>query len=1379
LKGHWIPAADKPISLDGQQSSLEKPSDILSANARFDDDDNIDRIDATFLDGRKLILGYDTKNTHLYDELDFSKGPDGKVTAAQITLDPDVLAAGMSIGQIFGSAIGASLGGNSLVGHLVRGAVGGLIGQKFVQALAISMTSDLSKISLNDVFASQGVSVANAGIGVISSFLTAELGHALHLNGFDGQLFNTAVSGFTTSMLTQVTSKMASDGLTFAGAIAAMDWGNAVSGALGTAGFSIESLLGSYLGHELVPAKTHEGAVGGQLLGAIGSFILPGLGSLIGTVLGTWIGNQFGTEPSPGAVDLLDQAGRLYGYAPYQHSDGGSYEPSDKMAKAAADIVNTYLHAVDGVVLDHSKQVTVGYIKNPNLLFISGTPGHTDRSFISADDAVHAAALDVLQNVEVIGGDLLMKRAHQNSASIHPELAPAQGGLPGQSQVSGAQQLVTMSGDLAVAQDYENYLNNREAINALIAANPESAFAAGWIATFARVNDLGLNHTNASDFLGGLAGWLDSVNKAGLGAVAADASLKHGSGGTVTVDIKVPNGTEVPGALSVFADALSQHSDASGTTVEFSLGAALAAGAYHGPASEFVSSQTGFWQVTGGTGNNVWFGRHDYHNDYRDDNAGQSHDILVGGNAGDFIHAGNGFDFVDGGAGDDLLYGGQGNDILVGGRGNDVLYGGQDNDTYVFNRGDGPDWVVDDGGSDTLLFGPGIGIADVSVSFSNTNNLIVAVKDPAHPGAPVTDYITLQGWALANNRIEYFRFADGSAMDIGPSFGTWTVPFGASFSGRTVMENSPNGAVVGTVAGFDLLDGANLTYSLVNPDGRFAINASTGAVTVAASLLLDFESWRSHDITVRTADAAGHTFDKTFTIGVTDVFEAPSGVTLSNSSVAENSAGGTAVGTATGIDNDPHAVLSYALVNDAGGRFAINASTGAITVANGALLDYEAAASHAITVRALDQFSHAFDKPFTIAVTDVPETTGGPGDDHLYGTALADVMDGGAGNDVLTGGAGSDRFIFRPGSGADIITDFAAGAGTDDKLDLTAFANSFSLGVVLAHTTQSGADTVINFGGGDTITLQNVAKASLSGSDFVGMEAFTYGGIWTPAGSGSDNTWHVGDFNGDGKDDIFRYLNDSGEQVFVSTGSGFAYSSVWSGAGNGSDGKWHVGDFNGDGKDDAFRFIAGSGDQMFLSSGSVFYWNGVWTPAGAGSDGTWHVGDFNGDGKDDVFRYLGGEDVFLSNGSSFGNESMWSTAGAGSDGKWYIGDFNGDGKDDLFRALGGTGNQVFLSTGSNFVYGGLWTPASVGTDGTWHVGDFNGDGKDDIFRYLAGQSGADVFLSNGSTFVYDTSWTGAGIGVDNQWYVGDFNGGGADDIFRYLDGVGMFPSAFG
>jgi hypothetical protein len=392
------------------------------------------RFERTVLDSAEESLKYyDPNNTHPYDRLDVTKAPDGEVTTAQVTLDPNMLAAGMAVGQIFGSAIGGALGGNSLVGNLAGSTIGGLIGQKFVQVLATSMTTDLSTVSLSDVFAGQGISVANAGIGAISSFLTAELGHALHIGGFDGQLFNTAVSGFTTSLLTQVTDKMARGGLDFAGAVAAMDWSQAVSGAIDVAEINLGNLLGSYLGHELVPAQTREGAIGGQVFGAIGGFILGPVGSLIGTIIGTLIFNNFGTQPSPGAVDLLEQAGYLYGHREYQLSpDGGDYAISNKMASAADDIVNAYLHAVNGAALDYSKQVTIGYIKNPDVLFISGTPGHTDRSFTSADAAVQAAALDVLQNNEVIGGDLLMmKSAHQNSTSNIPEAAPARGGMLG------------------------------------------------------------------------------------------------------------------------------------------------------------------------------------------------------------------------------------------------------------------------------------------------------------------------------------------------------------------------------------------------------------------------------------------------------------------------------------------------------------------------------------------------------------------------------------------------------------------------------------------------------------------------------------------------------------------------------------------------------------------------------------------------------------------------------------------------------------------------------------------------------------------------------------------------------------------------------------
>jgi hypothetical protein len=845
--------------------------------------------------GDALVKFYDSRNIHPYSELDISEGADGKPTAAQVVLDQSIISAAGSVGQIFGSAIGQALAhGKDPFLAIAGSTVAGLIGQKLLQTFTVSVASDFSREIVGDFATVTRFDVAHAGAGAICSFLTGELGRALKINGFDGELFNTVSNGFITSVLSQVSDKILS-GLSFEAAIATIDF---AAGAIGV-GNNINSLLGSYLGRELVPAQTHEGAVGGQLFGAIGSalevsgvlgellggvfdFIIPGIGSLVGTILGTLVGDAIASHPHPAAVDTIDPAGDHYGYTHSSVAEGGTYVAPDKMAVATDAIINAYLHAVNGVTLDHSKQTMVGYVTDPDFRYINGwVPSHTYLSFISPDDAVQAAALDVLQHIEMIGGDLLLKRAHQNSPSNIPDAGPEWNGLTAASSQSGAEKLATMSGDLSVAQDYENYLNNREAINALMAANPDSAFTAGWIATFARVNDLKLNQVGMSDFLGGLVGYLDSVNKAGLGAAAAAATVKQ-SGTTITIEIKVPNGADIPGSLSAFADQTNVSSDAGGQTVQLVFNNNLSAGGFH--------------LLPGGGGNAIWFG-----------NAG-GNDILVGGAGNDTIHGGDGWDFIDGGAGTDTLFGEAGNDILRGGTGNnDNLQGGAGDDTYVFNRGDGTDTVWDDykpltfvpatsggsfggniggvsgtyeprpadGGSDSLVFGAGIRVADVTTTASG-NNLIVTVRNPANPNAP--DTITLQDWALQYNRIEFFKFADGTTLNLAggqASLAAYRVPFGETLSHSSVAENSANGTVVGTVAGFDLDAAAGLSYALLDSaGGRFAINASTGVLSVGNGSLLDYETATSHQIKVRTADQSGHVFDKVFTIAVTDLNEA-------------------------------------------------------------------------------------------------------------------------------------------------------------------------------------------------------------------------------------------------------------------------------------------------------------------------------------------------------------------------------------------------------------------------------------------------------------------------------------------------------------------------
>ena len=109
---------------------------------------------------------------------------------------------------------------------------------------------------------------------------------------------------------------------------------------------------------------------------------------------------------------------------------------------------------------------------------------------------------------------------------------------------------------------------------------------------------------------------------------------------------------------------------------------------------------------------------------------------------------------------------------------------------------------------------------------------------------------------------------------------------------------------------------------------------------------------------MRATSTDGSFQTRVFTIAIDDVDEFDVGP-ISDSDAAvnevnENAANGTVVGvTALASDADAtNNTILYTLDDNAGGRFAIDGSTGVVTVADGTLLDREAAASHNITVRA-------------------------------------------------------------------------------------------------------------------------------------------------------------------------------------------------------------------------------------------------------------------------------------------------------------------------------------------------------------------------------------------------------------------------------------------
>ena len=108
-----------------------------------------------------------------------------------------------------------------------------------------------------------------------------------------------------------------------------------------------------------------------------------------------------------------------------------------------------------------------------------------------------------------------------------------------------------------------------------------------------------------------------------------------------------------------------------------------------------------------------------------------------------------------------------------------------------------------------------------------------------------------------------------------------------------------------------------------------------------------------------------------------DVNEAPTNLALDHASVDENQPAGTLVGNASASDPDGN-TLTYSLTDNAGGRFAIDAATGAITTTQA--FDYEASHGYSVTVRASDGGGLFVDKAFAIAVGDVNEAPTAHGD---------------------------------------------------------------------------------------------------------------------------------------------------------------------------------------------------------------------------------------------------------------------------------------------------------------------------------------------------------------------------------------------------------------
>ena len=232
--------------------------------------------------------------------------------------------------------------------------------------------------------------------------------------------------------------------------------------------------------------------------------------------------------------------------------------------------------------------------------------------------------------------------------------------------------------------------------------------------------------------------------------------------------------------------------------------------------------------------------------------------------------------------------------------------------------------------------------------------------------------------------------ADGSVDGSGDTDNSINDVIDDNSRSNSVSENAAIGDVVHITANAIDLDGDDVRYELSDDaNGLFAIDSTTGVVTIAGNL--DADSATSHTIEVTAFSTDGSSASEQFDISVTQADNTTPGEgdtdnslgdvsdsdNLQNS-VNENAVIGDVVNiTANAIDLDGDSV-TYTLLDDANGKFNIDAQSGVVTVAGN--LDADTQSSHNIEVQALSSDGSLSTESFTITVSQANGRVAGQGD---------------------------------------------------------------------------------------------------------------------------------------------------------------------------------------------------------------------------------------------------------------------------------------------------------------------------------------------------------------------------------------------------------------
>ena len=482
-----------------------------------------------------------------------------------------------------------------------------------------------------------------------------------------------------------------------------------------------------------------------------------------------------------------------------------------------------------------------------------------------------------------------------------------------------------------------------------------------------------------------------------------------------------------------------------------------------------------FNEFTGEGGNDTIIGNGNTRLGFNNATAGVTVDIAAGTDSGD-ASVGNdtftGVNAVMGSMFADSLSGSAGNETFTGLGGNDFIDGRGGFDTVSYNN----IYLSTGGISVDLAAGTGTGDASIGIDTlrsiegiqgTNANDTFVATGYGAPGGLNVGDGGTFNQFeGLAGNdiitgngftRLLYINATGGVSINLQSGTATGNASVGNdTFTGvysvtgsnfADVYDASNFNGTLGSynefqgLAGNDTITGnGNTRLYYTSATGGVSINLHAGTANGDASI--------GNDTFTGVYSVMGGNF--------ADVYDATnfSGTTLGTYNEFQGFAGNDTI---TGNGNTQ---IQY------------------VSATSGVAVDMQAGTAVGDASVGQDTFTGVN----SVAGSNFNDAIhGDSGDDFLSGFDGNDLLDGRAGNDVLTGGTGADTFVYADGGGVDVITDFNRTEG--DLIDVSGVSGIFSFADIQSRAISASGSTIIDFGGGNILTLSGVA--SVQQSDFI------------------------------------------------------------------------------------------------------------------------------------------------------------------------------------------------------------------------------------------------------------------------------------------------------